>query len=488
MHITLKATGAGAGMVSHLLAKNPYNLYDRTEKGTRVRMVYTVFTEEEAEIVIQASPDSIDLVKNSPDSYDITQYINDREFVTSSLFCSYIRGALGTALNGKPKEEYAEWVTHPFELGLSFGPVASDLPDSVVEGLFAPLGYQMIVERGEADYSFQLKNRSSVRYITLSGRQTVQHALRQLLLLIPVLDNYKHYYISEDEFDKLRRYGEGWLQEHPLRELIIRRTLRFANLIEQFEQQVAAEPEPEGQSERTEEHAEKRTEKNIVPAQEHKLEQPQQEVKQEPVVRLNEQRYQAIMDVIRKLPRRQKIVDFGSGEGKLSARMARMTGLEEIWAVEPSAQAQLRAMERFAKLEKHPDAIIPTPMIGSLFYYDEQLRGKDVMILCEVIEHVDEHRINRVMETIVTEYQPGVLIVTTPNREYNEVYRMDQQELRHGDHRFEWSRSNFQERCEEWIVEAPYSLTLMGIGEEVEGFGQPTQMAVFTRGKGQKKA
>lgn len=479
MHITLKATGNNAGMISHLLAKNPYNTYDRTEKGARVRMVYTVFTEEEAEIVIQASPDSIDLVKNSPDSYDITQYINDREFVTSSLFCTYIRGALGTALNGKPKEDYAAWVTHPFALELSFGPVASDLPDAVVEGLFAPLGYQVTIERGKADYSFQLKNRSTVRYVTLSGHQTVQYALRQLLLLIPVLDNYKHYYISEEEFEKLKRYGEGWLQEHPMRELIIRRTLHFTNLIEQFEQS---------------DFAATQTEKHAVQEQNHNHEQDQQqdqsleEGKQQPVMRLNELRYQAIMDVIRKLPRRQKIVDFGSGEGKLSARMARIKGIEEIWAVEPSAYAQVRAVERFAKLERHADAIRPTPMMGSLFYYDEQLRGKDVMILCEVIEHVDEHRLNRVMDTIVTEYQPGVLIVTTPNREYNEVYRMDQQELRHGDHRFEWSRSEFRERCEQWIEEAPYSLALEGIGEEVEGFGQPTQMAVFTRRKEPKNS
>ncbi|MBU9708403.1 3' terminal RNA ribose 2'-O-methyltransferase Hen1 [Paenibacillus sp. AK121] len=483
MHITLKATGNNAGMISHLLAKNPYNTYDRTEKGARVRMVYTVFTEEEAEIVIQASPDSIDLVKNSPDSYDITQYINDREFVTSSLFCTYIRGALGTALNGKPKEDYAAWVKHPFALELSFGPVASDLPDAVVEGLFAPLGYQVTIERGEADYSFQLKNRSTVRYVTLSGHQTVQYALRQLLLLIPVLDNYKHYYISEEEFDKLRRYGEGWLSAHPLRELIIRRTLHFTNLIEQFEQSDSA-------ATRTEKHIEKDT----VQEQKHNHEQDQQQEQsleegtQQPTVRLNELRYQAIMDVIRKLPRRQKIVDFGSGEGKLSARLARMKGIEEIWAVEPSAYAQVRAVERFAKLERHADAIRPTPMMGSLFYYDEQLRGKDVMILCEVIEHVDEHRLNRVMDTIVTEYQPGVLIVTTPNREYNEVYRMDQQELRHGDHRFEWSRSEFRERCEQWIEEAPYSLALEGIGEEVEGFGQPTQMAVFTRRKEPKNS
>lgn len=129
MHLIIKASGEGAGQVSHLLAKNPNNLYDRTDKGVRVRMVYTKAGEQETEVLIHAEPDPVDLVRGTPDGYDITQYINDREFVTSSLFCSYIRSALGTALNGKPKEDYTQWVDHVFELELTFGPVASDLPD-----------------------------------------------------------------------------------------------------------------------------------------------------------------------------------------------------------------------------------------------------------------------------------------------------------------------------------------------------------------------
>ena len=124
---------------------------------------------------------------------------------------------------------------HAFELELKFGPVASDLPDKVVEELFSPLGYSVSVERGELSYSFDLKNKSTVRHIILRGRNTVQHALRQLFLLIPVLDNYKHYFISEDEIDKIKRYGEGWLDAHPLKELIVKRTLRFTELIRQYE-------------------------------------------------------------------------------------------------------------------------------------------------------------------------------------------------------------------------------------------------------------
>lgn len=86
---------------------------------------------------------------------------------------------------------------------------------------------------------------------------------------------------------------------------------------------------------------------------------------------------------------------------------------------------------------------MPKPVTGSLFYFDESLRNKDVMILCEVIEHIDEHRLARVMETVFAEYGPKTLIITTPNKEYNEVYEMEQEEMRHGDHRFEWGEKHF---------------------------------------------
>ena len=160
MHLILKATGEGAGIVSHLLSKNPNNVYDRTDKGVHVRMVYTTAAERETEVLMHAEPDPVDLVRGTPDGYDITQYINDREFVTSSLFCSYIRSALGTALNGKPKEAYAQWVGHPFDMELTFGPVASDLPDQAIEELFSPLGYSVTLDRDELDYTFDLKRRA----------------------------------------------------------------------------------------------------------------------------------------------------------------------------------------------------------------------------------------------------------------------------------------------------------------------------------------
>ena len=461
MQLSIKATGEGAKMLSFLLSKNPQNLYDRMEKGHRVRFTYTVFSDSEVEAVIFVTPDPVELVKNSPDTYEITQYINDREFVVSSIFCSYTRSALGTALNGRPKEEYLDWAKHAFQLTIGFGPVATDLPDAVIKQLFEPLGYQTEIERGQAAYNFELKERSSARFINLQGTVTVQNALKHLFVLIPVLDNYRHYFIDEREIEKLERYGEGWLADHPLKDLIIKRTLRFRELIDQVGANLV---QPD----------------NLVQSDDDEVMTPEPILRSQPVVRLNELRYQRVVKIVENLPARESIVDFGAGEGKLSVRLGFIPGVKEILAVEPTEKEQLRALKRFSKASQKDDFISPTPIWGSLFYYDEQLRAKDVMILNEVIEHIDESRLPRVMDTIFGSYKPKVLLITTPNVEYNTVYQMNDA-VRHKDHRFEWTRAEFSEWTHTWARNYSYEVQLDGIGEEVEGFGHPSQIAIFTR-------
>ncbi|MBM4761305.1 3' terminal RNA ribose 2'-O-methyltransferase Hen1 [Bacillus sp. B15-48] len=458
MQLRIKAKGEGAENLSYLLAKNPNNLYDRDEKFFRVRFVFPTFGEKESEALIFVTPDSVELVRNSPNTYDITQYINDREFVVSSLFCTSIRKALGTALNGKPKEEYLEWVDHKFDLEIGFGPIASQISDEGLRELFLPLGYSLEIERGQTDYSFDLKQRSSVRFLTLKGNVTVQNALRHLFILIPVIDNYKHYFIDDREIDKLERYGEGWLEKHPLRDYIIKQSLRFSDVIQKAEQSLPIKSDHE---------------KN-------KVSQKNQTI---PKVRLNQLRYEAIVEKISSLPLKQRIVDLGSGEGKLSVRLGTIKGVKEILAVEPSESAQLKAMERFEKAGKHGDYLLPTPIMGSLFYYDERLLNADVIILCEVIEHIDEHRLQGIMKMILGEYEPKALIVTTPNQEYNAVYDLNEN-MRHLDHRFEWTRSEFKSKCEEWIQNFPYTTKFEGIGQEHEEFGHPTQMCTFVKKEG----
>nr|WP_042355764.1 3' terminal RNA ribose 2'-O-methyltransferase Hen1 [Bacillus rubiinfantis] len=444
MHLALTLKGNGAKVTSFLLAKNPENLYERSEKGNVVRLVYTTFSTEEVKVLLYVKPDPIELVKNSADFYDITHYINDREFATSSIFLSGIRKALGTALNGKPKEEYTKWVKHPFEIEASFGPVASDLRDQNMIELFEPMGYRVKIERGQ---SF-IRDNSSARLITVTGVQTLQDCLKHLFILIPVLDNYKHYFIDERELEKLERYGEGWLETHPQKELILKRSLRFQNILAKSK---FYEKEPV-------------TDKQTEIAK----------------VRLNDLRYQTIIETIKQLPHKASIVDLGAGEGKLSVQLGFVDGVKEILSIEPSNHSRLKAMERFEQANQRREFLEPKLLSGSLFYFDERLMGKDVMILCEVIEHIEANRLDQIFQMILTDYFPNVLIVTTPNKEYNTVYEM-KDEMRHGDHRFEWTRKQFQQKCKQWIEAAPYEVTFTGIGEDHSIYGQPTQMAIFSK-------
>ncbi|WP_096271510.1 methyltransferase domain-containing protein [Paucisalibacillus globulus] len=447
MQLTIHAKGSNAEVISYLLSKNPNNLYERSTNGHLVRMFYSKFLRNEVEATFFVTPDPINLSRKSSENYDITSYINDREFVVSSIFCSFLRSALGTALNGKPKEEFASWVNHDFEFRFGFGPLASDLSDKQIISLFEPLGFEVDITYGKVDYQVDIKSKSTARYITLNGLTTLQNGLRQLFVLIPVLDNYKHYYIDEKEIEKIDRYGEGWLDTHPQREFILRRALRFKELIDTVE--IDAKNEPVGK-----EVAERK-------------------------VRLNDLRYEKIIEHIQNLSNKESIVDFGSGEGKLSVRLGFLNGVKEILAVEPSEVATLKALKRFEEVRDKENFLPPTTVMGSLFYYDDRLRSKDVMVLCEVIEHIDEYRLPRIMDNMLKNYRPKTLIITTPNQEYNCVYDMGK-EYRHTDHRFEWTRVEFQDWCK-IVNPGNYELTFDGIGEEHPLYGHPTQMVVFTR-------
>ncbi|MDE0584686.1 3' terminal RNA ribose 2'-O-methyltransferase Hen1 [Planococcus sp. A6] len=450
MQLTIRTTGDNVKAVSYLLAKNPNNLYERNQKGHMVRMFYSKFTDKELEMTIFVTLDPIEMSQNGSNSYDITHYINDREFAVSSIFLSMIRSALGTALNGQPKEEYTEWVTYSFPFTFELGPVNSSLSDQQLIALFESMDYQVQITRPDIQYSFQLKEKSTVRMISLTGEQTLQNALRHLFVLIPVIDDYKHYYIDEKEIEKISRYGEGWLEQHPMRETIYRRALRFKEVYSLVENS----------------NGEATVEKT-------------QATERIRGTSLNELRYAKISETAAAL-KPKSIVDFGSGEGKLAVKLGFIDGVKEVLAVEPSQVETMKAVRRFDKVEDKENFVEPETLWGSLYYFDERLKEKDLMILCEVIEHIDEPRLPKVFDLILHHYAPKSLIVTTPNREYNEVYDMDDH-FRHADHRFEWTRQEFRNWCKKINYAGLYEIEFAGIGEEDPEQGCPTQMCVFKR-------
>ena len=420
MQLSIYTKSKEAQAISYLLAKNPNNIYERYTKSHAVRFVYHTMTEDELYASIFVTPDPLALV-NHDQAYDITHYINDREFAVSTIFLSLIRSALGTALNGKPQEAYEKYVSQQFPFTFEIGPIATSMSDEDIYALWQPLGYDVTIQ--------VVSNEKRARFLTFTNTITLQQALQQIFILIPVMDDYKHYFIDEKEQERLQRYGEGWLDSHPMRDFIYKKALRFSHLL------------------------------NEEPKQKH--------------VSLNTMRYEAITKQVQKLPH-GFVIDMGAGEGKLTEQLAQVKTIDKLYAVDPSNRALAKMTKRFSEADF---AVIPTIQWGSLYYEEERFREADVFILCEVIEHINEERLPQIMELITNTYTPKNIIITTPNAEYNRVYEL--QQMRHDDHRFEWTRSEFQAWCK--AVAPQYNLHFEGIGAEHEIYGTPTQMCVMTR-------
>ncbi|MDM5207544.1 3' terminal RNA ribose 2'-O-methyltransferase Hen1 [Cytobacillus kochii] len=435
MQLTIHAKGEDANILSFLLAKHPERLYEKEHKGHKVRLFYQTFTPNEVKVTIYVVLDAISLVRDSGEKLDITHYINDREFAVSSLFLSLIRSSLATALNGLPKEEYLPYVRQVFQFSYSFGPVNTDLSVENLRELFSPLGFTL---------SVQSETKNSPLYVTVTGETTLQKGLRQLFILIPVIDNYKHYFIDEKEAEKLQRFGEGWLDDHPQKEWIYKRALKYKGLLDDhITEHIKVEKEKKQKG-------------------------------------LNQLRYEKIIEIIQSKPHLRKIIDMGSGEGKLSTRLGFLPNVSEIIAVEPSERETLKAKKRYAKAAENPGFLMPMQKWGSVFYYDDGLKNKDVFILCEVIEHIAEEKLHTAMQLIFQEYKPAVCIITTPNKEYNTLYQLGES-MRHYDHRFEWTRAELLAWVEKMTDMYAYKASISSIGEVDHERGSPTQIVVFEK-------
>jgi len=107
--------------------------------------------------------------------------------------------------------------------------------------------------------------------------------------------------------------------------------------------------------------------------------------------------------------------------------------------------------------------------------------GYDAVCIVEVIEHLDLNRLTAFEQVLFAFIKPQIIIITTPNREYNIKYEnVGKDKLRHSDHRFEWTREEFRSWAEKTSVKYGYTIKFSQIGEMDEALGSSTQMGVFT--------
>ena len=304
MLLTISTTHRPATDLGYLLHKHPDRFQTFAITRGKAYVFYPEATDERCTVALLIELDPVELVRGSgkgrTQQFSLGQYVNDRPYVASSFMSVAMLKAFRTAMAGTcdGRQELADNAI-PLEARLSMVPCrgGSDLLDE----LFGPLGYEIEAVAHPLDETFPQWGQSP--YFTVTLRQTIQLSklLTHLYVLLPVLDDAKHYYVDSDEVDTLLRRGEGWLFEHPARELITRRYVKHRrSLAQEALEQLVGEEEP---------HPDEVDER-------HELHEQQLEV----AMSLNEQRIEAVASALIGCGA-SRIVDLGCGEGKLIARM-----------------------------------------------------------------------------------------------------------------------------------------------------------------------
>lgn len=459
MLLTISTTHRPATDLGFILLKNPENVHSVELSFGNAHVFYPEASEQRCTACLLLDVDSVNLVRGKGYSEGVEQYVNDRPYVASSFMSVAIAKVFGTALSGKSKHDQ-QLADTPIPLTASLSAVPCRGGETLLRTLFEPLGYEVLAERLPLDPAFPEWGASRYYSLQITSVVRLKDLLSHLYVLIPVLDDEKHYFVGEEEVKKLLKHGEGWLSTHPAKNIITHRYLAHKHALSKLalSQLIEEGEDPEEQE----------NEQNV---QEEEVERP---------LSLNEQRIQTVIGTLKEHGART-VIDLGCGEGRYLRELLEQKDLEKIAGVDVSPRVLENAADRL-KLERMPERKKNRLSLfqGSLVYKDERLRGYDAAICIEVIEHIDLHRIQYFERALFQFAKPRMVLVTTPNIEFNQKFEtLPCGKLRHGDHRFEWSRAEFQSWASSAAEKFGYSVSFAPIGPVDEHLGPPTQMAVF---------
>lgn len=466
MLLTISTTHRPATDLGFLLHKNPGRSQSFKLPFGRAEVFYPEAASHRCTIVLLLNVDPVGLVRPKPgasrDGGRLEQHVNDRPYVASSHLSVAIARVFGSALAGKSSErpDLAEEAI-PLEAWIPVTPSREGA--ELIGRLFEPLGYAVELEGLPLDECFPEWGPAPYFGVRLAAQTRLQDLLSHLYVLLPVLDDHKHYWVGDDEVAKLLRFGGSWLDSHPLRDLISRRYLKHQHgLVSQaLAQLLDAGPTDPGDADAR--HG----------AREQQLEVP---------LRLGEQRLQAVLATLRSLGA-AKVLDLGCGEGRLIGSLLNDPSIRSVTGVDVSHRA-LETARRRLRLDDLPAGQRARVALlhGSLVYGDSRLAGHDAAVAMEVIEHIDEPRLDAFEEAVFGAAHPEALLVTTPNADYNVLFDgLTAGDFRHADHRFEWSRQQFQDWSKQVAARRQFEVRFQDVGPAHPIHGSPTQMGIFTR-------
>ncbi len=465
MLLTITTTHVPATDLGYLLHKNPARVQSFALSFGQAHVFYPEASAERCTVGLLMDVDPVALVRGTKagEGRTLAQYVNDRPYVASSFLSVAIAQVFGSALGGRcgDKPEIAE-LALPLEVTLHVVPSRGG--EQILHRLFEPLGYIVDAQPHVLDPEFPDWGDSPYFTVRLTGTVRLSELLTHLYVLIPTLDTRKHYFIGDAEVEKLISKGEGWLGAHPERELIVNRYLKHRrSLVTDALAQLTQDDESEIDDiqqlhDREEEAVERKTS-------------------------LHEQRLGAVLAALKQSDSR-RVLDLGCGEGRLLGLLLKDKQFTEILGMDVSyrsleiAQEKLR-LERLPTMQRERIQLIQ----GSLIYRDRRLDGYDAAAVVEVIEHLDPPRL-AAFERVLFEFaHPETVVVTTPNVEYNPKFEtLPEGSFRHKDHRFEWTRNEFQSWAARIGERFGYTARFLPIGPEDGELGAPSQMAVFELG------
>lgn len=465
MLLTITTTREPATDLGFLLHKNPARAQTFELGFGNAHVLYPEATAERCTAALLLDVDPVGLVRGpkGTEGRTLWQYVNDRPYAASSFLSVAIARVFGSALGGRCKER-PELVDEALPLEASLPVVPCRGGEDLLRRLFEPLGYAVEAVQIQLDTQFPEWGEGPYFSLRLSGTVRLADLLSHLYVLIPALDSSKHYAIGEDEVEKLIRKGEGWLAAHPEKDLIVRRYLKHRrSLVRDALEQLTQEEESEAEESEAQDAAEEAVEKTVS---------------------LHEQRLGAVMAVLRQSGAR-RVLDLGCGEGRLLELMLKERQFTEIVGMDVSYRVLERAQEklRFDRLPSMQRERIRL-IHGSLIYRDRRLEGFDAAAVVEVIEHLDAPRLSAFERALFEFARPKAVVLTTPNVEYNVKFEtLPAGKFRHGDHRFEWTRAEFESWALGVAERHGFAVRFMPIGPEEPVVGAPSQMAVFSRGE-----
>ena len=462
MLLTITTTYQPATDLGYLLHKNPARLQSFPLSFGQVHIFYPDASAEQCTAALLLDIDPVALVRSKDRAVIMDQYVNDRPYVASSFLSVAIAEVLGTALHGRcaKRPELAE-MKLPLRATMSVVPCRGG--ETFLKRLFEPLGYAVVAQAHILDEKHPEWGISSYYTVTLEAICRLSELLTHLYVLVPVLDNDKHYWIGDAEVEKLLRHGKGWLESHPEREQIVSRYLKHQRtlvreaiarlIVEDSPEEDAPEQAPDGDEDGIEER-----------------------------LSLHQQRLGAVMAALRGSGARS-VLDLGCGEGKLLKLLLRdrtfvkMVGVDVSYTALEIARDRLH-LDTLAKKDEERITLIH----GALTYRDKRLEGYDAAAVVEVIEHLDPPRLSAFERVLFEFARPATVIITTPNIEYNVKFEgLAAGKYRHKDHRFEWTRQEFQAWSQRAADRFGYNVRFLAVGAEDAVVGAPSQMGIFSR-------